>query len=65
MYGLVLENFSEYIKNVYGEDKWEEIRRRANVEHPSFSVHTVYAETLIPRLAKSATEVSIKRIYIK
>lgn len=58
MYGLLLENISEYIKNAYGEDKWEEIRRKAAVEQTSFSAHQVYSESLIPRLAKSAMDVS-------
>ncbi|XP_046748258.1 soluble guanylate cyclase 88E isoform X1 [Diprion similis] len=57
MYGLILENLSEYIKQVYGEDRWEEIRRQASVEQPSFSVHQVYPENLIPRLAKKAIQV--------
>ncbi|XP_025201544.1 soluble guanylate cyclase 88E-like isoform X2 [Melanaphis sacchari] len=57
MYGLLLENLSEYIKKMYGEDRWEEIRRMANVDQPSFSVHQVYCETLIPRLAKKSQEV--------
>ncbi|GLV35342.1 Guanylyl cyclase at 88E [Carabus blaptoides fortunei] len=57
MYGLILENMSEYIKETYGEDKWEEIRRQATVDQPSFSVHQVYPENLIPRLAKNAIEI--------
>nr|CAD7404289.1 unnamed protein product [Timema cristinae] len=56
MYGLLLENMSEFIKQVYGEDKWEEIRRMAQVDQPSFSVHQVYPENLIPRLAKKAIQ---------
>lgn len=59
MYGLILENMSEYIRQVYGEDRWEEIRRQASVEQPSFSVHQVYPENLIPRLAKKAIQVSM------
>jgi len=62
MYGLLLENLAEYIKQVYGEEKWEEIRRQAAVEQPSFSVHQVYPETLIPRLAKKAIQV-VKTTY--
>ena len=58
MYGLLLENMAEYIKQVYGEERWEEIRRLAAVEQPSFSVHQVYPENLIPRLAKKAIQVS-------
>ncbi|XP_060807055.1 soluble guanylate cyclase 88E [Amyelois transitella] len=57
MYGLLLENMAEYIRQMYGEDKWEEIRRQAGVEQPSFSVHQVYPENLITRLAKTAQEV--------
>lgn len=58
MYGLILENLSEYIRQVYGDEKWEEIRRQACVDQPSFSVHQVYPENLIPRLAKKAIHVS-------
>ncbi|XP_034937770.1 soluble guanylate cyclase 88E [Chelonus insularis] len=57
MYGLILENMSEYIRQRYGEEKWEEIRRQAAVEQPSFSVHQVYPENFIPRLAKKAIQV--------
>nr|XP_053641407.1 soluble guanylate cyclase 88E-like [Cherax quadricarinatus] len=57
MYGLLLENLSEYIKTEYGEDKWEEIRHEANIQQPVFSTHKVYNEGLIPRLAAAATGV--------
>ncbi|XP_020293807.1 soluble guanylate cyclase 88E [Pseudomyrmex gracilis] len=57
MYGLILENLAEYIRQVYGEDRWEEIRRQASVDQPSFSVHQVYPENLIPRLAKKAIQI--------
>lgn len=59
MYGLILENLAEYIRQVYGEDRWEEIRRQASVDQPSFSVHQVYPENLIPRLAKKAIQVRL------
>ncbi|XP_017844866.1 soluble guanylate cyclase 88E [Drosophila busckii] len=57
MYGLLLENLSEYIKSVYGEDKWEDIRRQAGIDAPSFSVHQVYPENLLNKLAKKAQTV--------
>ncbi|CAK1541026.1 unnamed protein product [Leptosia nina] len=57
MYGLLLENMAEYIRQTYGEERWEDIRRQAGVEQPSFSVHQVYPENLIARLAKTAQEV--------
>ncbi|GBP51281.1 Soluble guanylate cyclase 88E [Eumeta japonica] len=56
MYGLLLENMAEYIRQTYGEERWEDIRRQAGVEQPSFSVHQVYPENLITRLAKKAQE---------
>ncbi|KAH8369466.1 hypothetical protein KR009_011687 [Drosophila setifemur] len=57
MYGLLLENLSEYIKSVYGEEKWEDIRRQAGIDSPSFSVHQVYPENLLQKLAKKAQQV--------
>lgn len=64
MYGLILENMAEYIKQTYGEEKWEEIRRAAAVEQPSFSTHQVYSEALIPRLAKKAIQVSFRKFIV-
>lgn len=57
MYGLLLENLAEYIKVKYGEDKWDDIRRQAGIDSPSFSVHQVYPENLLNKLAKKAQEV--------
>ncbi|XP_050738004.1 soluble guanylate cyclase 88E-like isoform X2 [Eriocheir sinensis] len=57
MYGLLIENFSEYIKNDYGEDKWEEIRLLAGIEHIDFSTHKIYSESLLPKLIKAAVTV--------
>ncbi|GAB6030014.1 hypothetical protein CHUAL_005705 [Chamberlinius hualienensis] len=57
MYGLLLENLAEYIRVAYGEEKWEEIRRLARVDQPTFSTHRVYPDNLIPRLAQKATKV--------
>lgn len=57
MYGLLLENLAEYIKVNYGEDKWEDIRRQAGIDATSFSVHQVYPENLLNKLAKKAQQV--------
>lgn len=54
MYGLLLENLAEYVKVNYGEDKWDDIRRQAGIDSPSFSVHQVYPENLLNKLAKKA-----------
>lgn len=58
MYGLLLENLAEYVKVNYGEDKWDDIRRQAGIDAPSFSVHQVYPENLLMKLAKKAMQVS-------
>ncbi|XP_013782230.1 soluble guanylate cyclase 88E-like, partial [Limulus polyphemus] len=57
MYGLILENLSQYIIVVYGEEKWEEIRKLAKVEHATFSTHKVYPDSYIPKLAGKASKV--------
>lgn len=62
MYGLLLENLSEYVKRVYGEEKWEDIWRQVGLDSPSFSVHQVYPENLLNKLAKKAQQVSILKI---
>ena len=62
MYGLLLESLACYIKDNYGEEKWDEIRRASGVEHVSFSTHQVYPENLIPLLAGKAIEVRINSV---
>lgn len=57
MYGLLLENLSEFVKTHYGEERWEDIRKQAGLDSPSFSVHQVYPETLLNKLAKKAQQV--------
>ncbi|XP_052866342.1 soluble guanylate cyclase 88E [Anopheles cruzii] len=57
MYGLLLENLSEYVKAVYGEEKWDDIRRQAGISSPSFSVHDDYDENLLNTLATKAQEI--------
>lgn len=59
MYGLLLESLACFIKENYGDEKWEEIRRASGVEQVSFSTHQVYPENMIPRLSAKAIEVSI------
>lgn len=59
MYGLLLENLSEYVKTAFGEEKWDEIRRQAGIASTSFSVHEDYDEDLLNKLAVIAQNVSI------
>ncbi|XP_055945190.1 soluble guanylate cyclase 88E-like [Argiope bruennichi] len=57
MYGLILENLSQYVIKMWGEDKWEEIRKTANVQQCTFTRQQVYEDALIPRLTASACEI--------
>ena len=81
MYGLLLENLSEYVKTVivlnlffifkiflfsttngfspqvYGEEKWDEIRRQAGISSPSFGVHEDFDEDILNRLATTSQQV--------
>jgi len=52
MYGLIFENFSGYIKVKYGEDAWDNVRRLSNIDSPTFTIHQVYPEQLLGKLAK-------------
>jgi len=52
MYGLIFENFSGYIKVKYGEDAWDNVRRLSNIDSPTFSIHQVYPEQLLGKIAK-------------
>lgn len=63
MYGLLLENLSEYVKTVFGDEKWDEIRRQAGIASPSFGVHDDYDEDLLNHLATTAQQVSFWYFY--
>ncbi|GBM72229.1 hypothetical protein AVEN_83906-1 [Araneus ventricosus] len=63
MYGLILENLSQYVIKMWGEDKWEEIRKAANVQQCTFTRQQVYEDALIPKLSASACEVKTTRSF--
>lgn len=42
---------------VYGEEKWEEIRRQAKIELPAFSTHQVYPDNYFWRLTNKACKI--------
>ena len=43
MYGLVMQNFTGYLIHKYGADAWDNIRRLANIDNATFTVHQVFA----------------------
>jgi len=58
MYGLILEGIGDAIRRKFGDEMWEEMRKKAGVTQHSFNMHKTYSETVIPRLAKAGSEVT-------
>ena len=58
MYGLILEGIGDAVRRKFGDEIWEETRKKAGVPHHSFNMHKTYSETVIPRLAKAGSEVT-------
>ncbi|XP_033751645.1 soluble guanylate cyclase 88E-like [Pecten maximus] len=58
MYGLLLEAIVDYIVDNYGEDKWEQIRKAANLQHTTFATHGIYSESIISTIAKATAELT-------
>lgn len=58
MYGLLIENISQYIQERYGMDKWNEIRRLAQIEENSFNTHTIYPDVYTKNIIDKACQVS-------
>ena len=61
MYGLIFENFSAYLKHKYGEEAWDQIRRLANLDSPTFSIHQ--AILLFRKLASCLPQLFTVHIY--
>ena len=45
-----MQNFTGYLIHKYGEEAWDNIRRLANIDNATFSVHTVsnYITAIFP-----------------
>lgn len=57
MYGLLIENISQFIQEYYGMDKWNEIRRLAQIEETSFNTHTIYPDVYTKNIIDKACQV--------
>jgi guanylate cyclase len=55
MYGLLLDSIQKFLCEKYGEQRWEKIRRRANLKHIWFVTHEVYGEEVLMDLVKAAS----------
>lgn len=58
MYGLLVQGIAEYLRTTLGDQKWEEIRKRAGVRQHTFTTHKVYSETVIPRICQAAVDLT-------
>lgn len=63
MYGLLLVSLAEHVKSTFGEDKWDLILRAAGLPQATFSTHSVYPESYLPRLVQRATEVFLSNFF--
>ncbi|XP_033123937.1 soluble guanylate cyclase 88E-like isoform X2 [Anneissia japonica] len=57
MYGLILESIHEMIKEHYGEEKWLEIRSKADIDEHIFVTHDIYSERVVRQISEAASEV--------
>ncbi|XP_033116441.1 soluble guanylate cyclase 88E-like [Anneissia japonica] len=57
MYGLILESILEMIKDHYGEEKWLEIRSKADIDEYNFVTHDIYSERVVRQLSEAASKV--------
>ncbi|KPM07974.1 soluble guanylate cyclase-like protein [Sarcoptes scabiei] len=57
MYGLLIENIIQYIQEKYGTEKWNEIRRLAQIEEISFHTHTVYPDVYTKNIIDKACKI--------
>lgn len=58
MYGLLLEAIVDYIVDQYGEEKWEYIRKIADLKFSSFSTHIQYSEKIVPSIANAMSDMT-------
>ena len=58
MYGLLLEGVRKALKTKYGDKAWNQISKKLGIQHRSFNITKCYSETIIIRIAKTASEVT-------
>ena len=58
MYGVILEGIGDAIRKKFGDQVWDEVRQKAKIPHHSFNMHRTYSETVVPRIAKAAADIT-------
>ncbi|XP_023325301.1 soluble guanylate cyclase 88E isoform X2 [Eurytemora carolleeae] len=57
MYGLILQNMVEYIRNSYGEKQWKEIKTKLDLAEDDFGISEQFPEGQISKMGKAAMKV--------
>ena len=57
MYGIILQNMSEYIKKSFGPGKWKEIKEKMDMKEDNFGVADVFPEGQATKIGKTAMKI--------
>ncbi|XP_055900175.1 soluble guanylate cyclase 88E-like isoform X1 [Biomphalaria glabrata] len=58
MYGLLLQSSADFLKNKYGEELWEKIRKECNLTMSGFATHNIYSENIMVDMASAASKIT-------
>jgi hypothetical protein len=58
MYGLLVEAIIETIKDKFGNQVWEQIKKKARLDTNEITAHKQYSEALIQKIVKALAEVT-------
>jgi len=57
MYGIILQNMSEYIKKSFGPGKWKEIKEKMDMKEDNFGIADVFPEGQCTKIGKTAMKI--------
>lgn len=60
VYGIILESIVECIKNRYGENVWEQVKKKSKVGQDFFNTHQQYSESIVQKLLRNLSLVTSK-----
>ena len=63
MYGIIIQAIVECIKTRYGEQKWQEVKKKAKVDHEFFSTHEQYSDAIVQKLLRSLSLITSKDAF--
>ncbi len=63
MYGLLVEAIIETIKEKYGSNVWDQIKKKCRLDNNTITAHQQYSEALIQKIVKHLSEIVGSRIF--